>query len=193
MSDQKKRATVQDAENAVRTLLNFAGDDPDREGLIETPSRVTRAYKEWFGGYDIDPAKYLSKTFEEVEGYDDVVLLRNIDLVSTCEHHMAPIIGKAHVAYLPDRKIVGLSKIVRVCNALSKRLQVQERLTAEIVDAIEKGLSPRGVAVIIEAEHFCMRTRGVSSQGVITTTKRLSGEFLLPDKRSEILRIMLDR
>lgn len=193
MLDQKKRPTAQDAEAALRTLIEYAGDDAAREGVLETPSRVVRAYGEWFAGYKQDPEDYLLKTFDEVEGYDDIVLLRDIDLVSTCEHHMAPIIGKAHIAYLPDRRIVGLSKIVRVVDALARRLQVQERLTKQIAAAIETGLKPRGVAVVIEAEHFCMRTRGVRREGVMTTTKTLTGAFHHQPERSEVLSLLLGK
>ena len=191
MLDRKKRPTQSEAEDALRVLLDFAGEDATREGLIETPARVARAYGEWFRGYKEDPIAYLQKTFEEVEGYDDIVMLRNIDLVSTCEHHMAPIIGKVHVAYLPQNKIVGLSKIVRVVDALARRLQVQERLTSEIATTIQEGLSAKGVAVLVEAEHFCMRTRGVSRSGVITTTKTLLGDFNEPTSRAEVMQLLL--
>lgn len=193
MLDQKKRPTAEDAQDAIRTLIEFAGDDALREGVLDTPARVARAYGEWFSGYKTDPEEYLLKTFDEVEGYDDVVMLRDIDLVSTCEHHMAPIIGKAHIAYLPDRRIVGLSKIVRVVDGLARRLQVQERLTQQIAKTIENGLKPRGVAVVIEAEHFCMRTRGVRREGVITTTKTFTGAFHHQPERSEILSLLLHK
>lgn len=193
MLDQKKRPSVEQAQAAIRTLIEFAGDDSSREGVIETPARVARAYREWFAGYTQDPEDYLMKTFDEVDGYDDVVVLKDIDFVSTCEHHMAPIIGKVHIAYLPDRRIVGLSKIVRVVDALARRLQVQERLTKQIANTIEAGLKPRGVAVAIEAEHFCMRTRGVNRAGVITTTKTLTGAFHHQPDRSEVLKLLLDK
>lgn len=193
MLDRKKRPTQSDAEEAIRTLLEFAGDDPLREGLLETPARVARAYGEWFNGYKSDPQSFLSKTFEEVEGYNDIVCLRDIDLISTCEHHMAPIIGKVHVAYLPDKRIVGLSKLVRVVDGFARRLQVQERLTNEIATALENGLECRGVAVMIEAEHFCMRTRGVTQSGVMTITKSLRGEFASGDARKEITDILFQK
>ena len=190
MLDKRKQPTNTQAEEAVRVLIEFAGENANREGLLETPARVARAYGEWFRGYKEDPQKFLTKTFEDVDGYDDIVLLRNIELVSTCEHHMAPIIGKVHVAYLPNKRIVGLSKIVRVVDALARRLQVQERLTSEIATTIEDGLNARGVAVMIEAEHFCMRTRGVSRSNVTTLTKTLRGEFRKPDQRAEVLRLL---
>ncbi|WP_276968662.1 GTP cyclohydrolase I, partial [Metallibacterium scheffleri] len=150
------RPTRQEAEAAVRTLLRWAGDDPAREGLRDTPSRVTRAYEEFFSGYATDPVNLLARTFEEVEGYDEIVLLRNIRLESVCEHHMAPILGRAHVAYLPDKRVVGISKLARVVEAYGKRLQIQEKLTAQIANTINEALEPRGVAVIIEAAHQCM-------------------------------------
>ncbi len=191
MLDRKKRPTQSEAEDALRVLLDFAGEDSTREGLVETPTRVARAYGEWFRGYKEDPISYLKKTFEEVEGYNEIVMLRNIELFSTCEHHMAPIIGKVHVAYLPNNKIVGLSKIVRVVDALARRLQVQERLTSEIAHTIQDGLSAKGVAVLIEAEHFCMRTRGVSHSGVMTTTKTLLGDFNKPAARAEVMQLLM--
>ncbi|MEO0398390.1 MAG: GTP cyclohydrolase I FolE [Pseudomonadota bacterium] len=175
VSSQPTRA---EAEAAVRTLLRWAGDDPTREGLVDTPKRVVKAYEEWFVGYDEDPEDILARTFEEVEGYDDIVLLKNIRLESYCEHHIAPIIGEAHVAYLPSNRVVGISKLARVVDAYAKRLQVQEKLTAQISDAIEKTLNPRGVAVLISAEHQCMSTRGVNKRGVDTVTTRFTGEFL---------------
>ena len=171
------RPSRAEAEAAVRTLIRWAGDDPSREGLIETPKRVAKAYREWFGGYDEDPEAILARTFEEVEGYDDIVVLRDIRLESTCEHHMAPIIGRAHIAYLPDRKVVGISKLARLVDAYSKRLQVQEKMTAQIADTLQKVLQPRGVAVMIEAEHQCMSTRGVHKHGVDTLTTRFTGAF----------------
>lgn len=191
MLDRKKRPTQSEAEDALRVLLDFAGEDSTREGLIETPARVARAYGEWFRGYKENPLEYLQKTFKEVEGYNDLVMLRDIELVSTCEHHMAPIIGKVHVAYMPNNRIVGLSKIVRVVDALARRLQVQERLTSEIANTIQTGLSAKGVAVMVEAEHFCMRTRGVSRSGVMTTTKTLLGEFNQPNARAEVMRLLM--
>lgn len=171
------RPSRAEAEAAVRTLIRWAGDDPAREGLLDTPRRVAKAYREWFGGYDEDPEAILARTFDEVEGYDDIVVLRDIRLESTCEHHMAPIIGRAHVAYLPDRRVVGISKLARLVDAYGKRMQVQEKLTAQIADTLQKVLKPRGVAVMIEAEHQCMSTRGVHKHGVDTLTTRFTGAF----------------
>ena len=166
------------AEEAVRTLLRFMGEDPTREGLADTPARVVRAYQEWFSGYKENPADFLARTFTETGGYGETVLLRGATFTSFCEHHMAPIRGVAHIAYLPDRRIVGISKLQRVLNAFAQRLQVQERLTAQIADTIEDALKPRGVAVLIEAEHFCMTTRGVhADHDVRMVTSRLSGVF----------------
>ena len=171
------RPSRAEAEAAVRTLIRWAGDDPTREGLLDTPRRVAKAYREWFGGYDEDPEAILARTFDEVEGYDDIVVLRDIRLESTCEHHMAPIIGRAHVAYLPDRRVVGISKLARLVDAYGKRMQVQEKLTAQIADTLQKVLKPRGVAVMIEAEHQCMSTRGVHKHGDDTLTTRFTGAF----------------
>ncbi|MEO1014697.1 MAG: GTP cyclohydrolase I FolE [Pseudomonadota bacterium] len=174
LSSRPSRA---EAEDAVRTLIKWAGDDPSREGLLDTPSRVAKAFEEWFDGYDVDPEEILARTFEEVEGYDDIVLLKNIRLESYCEHHMAPIIGEAHVAYLPTDRVVGISKLARLVDGYSKRLQVQEKLTAQIASAIENALQPRGVAVMISAEHQCMSTRGVHKHDVDTVTTRFTGAF----------------
>jgi GTP cyclohydrolase I len=177
-----------EAEEAVRTLIRWAGDDPDREGLLDTPARVLRAYKEWFAGYAEDPAGYLTRTFEEVGGYDEPVLPRGIPVRSFCEHHMAPITGVAHISYLPAGRVVGLSKLARVLDGLAKRLQVQERMTAEIAAIIDEVLRPRGVAVVIEADHACMSTRGVQKHNVSTTTSRMLGMFKDdPVLRSEFL------
>jgi len=162
---------------AVRTLLAWAGDNPDREGLLDTPKRVVEAYDEWFQGYTADPAKELSRTFEDVQGYDDMVLLREIDVESHCEHHMAPFLGKAYVAYMPTDKVVGISKIARVVEIFAKRLQTQETMTKQIADAIETSLAPLGVAVLIDAEHQCMTTRGVHHKHVSTITTRFTGVF----------------
>ena len=167
-----------EAEAAVRTLIRWAGDDPTREGLLDTPKRVAKAFEQWFEGYKTDPAAVLARTFEEVEGYNDIVLMKGIRLESYCEHHMAPIIGVAHVAYLPSDRVVGISKLARLVDGYGKRLQVQEKLTAQIANAIETTLKPRGVAVMIEAEHQCMSTRGVHKHGVDTVTTRFTGEFL---------------
>lgn len=171
------RPSQEEAEAAVRTLLAWAGDDPSREGLLDTPARVARAWGEWFSGYDEDPVALLARTFEEVEGYDDMVLLRDIRFESHCEHHLAPIIGKAHVAYLPAGRVVGISKLARVTEAFAKRLQVQEKMTAQIAAAIETALQPRGVAVCLEGEHHCMSTRGVHKHGVSMVTVRTTGLF----------------
>jgi len=165
------------AEEAVRTLLRWAGDDPAREGLLDTPKRVVKAYREWFGGYSIDPGEYLSRTFEEVAGYDEMVVLRGIDFESHCEHHLAPIIGRAHVGYLPTNRVVGISKLARVVEAFAKRLQVQEKLTAQIAQCIQDNLHPAGVAVVIDASHECMTTRGVHKRGVSMVTSQMLGVF----------------
>ena len=171
------RPTQAEAEAAVRTLIRWAGDDPSREGLLDTPKRVAKAFTEWFTGYDEDPEALLARTFEEVEGYDDIVLMKNIRLESYCEHHMAPIIGVAHVAYMPKNKVVGISKLARLVDAYSKRLQIQEKLTAQVADTLEEVLEPLGVAVMISAEHQCMSTRGVHKHGVDTVTTRFTGVF----------------
>jgi GTP cyclohydrolase I len=170
-----ERPSRADAEEAVRTLIAWAGDDPDREGLVDTPRRVTDAFEEYYSGYGQDPAAVLSRQFEEAGGYDDLVMLRDIRVESHCEHHMAPFLGVAHVAYLPKGRIVGISKIARVVEIFGKRLQTQETMTAQIADAIEAALQPRGVAVLIEAEHQCMSMRGVRQPGVKTITTRFTG------------------
>jgi GTP cyclohydrolase I len=181
----------EEAETAVRTLLRWAGDDPDREGLQGTPARVVRAFEEFFSGYGTDPVELLERTFEEVAGYDEMVVLRDIRFESHCEHHLAPIIGKAHVAYLPDGRVVGISKLARLVEAYAKRLQIQERMTAEIAKAIEEVLRPKGVAVAIEAAHQCMTTRGVHKPGVTMVTSRLLGAFRDdPSTRREFLAIV---
>jgi GTP cyclohydrolase I len=171
------RPSRDEALKAVRTLLAWAGDNPDREGLIDTPKRVVDAYAEWFDGYDADPAKELSRTFEDVQGYDDMVLLRDIEVESHCEHHMAPFLGKAYVAYIPTEKVVGISKLARVVEIFSRRLQTQETLTQLIAEAIESNLQPAGVAIMIDAEHQCMTTRGVHHRHVSTITTRFTGVF----------------
>jgi GTP cyclohydrolase I len=179
------------AEAAVRTLLQWAGDDPDREGLRDTPKRVARAYDEFFAGYGQDPVAYLQRTFEEVEGYDELVLLRDIRVESFCEHHLAPIIGKIHIGYLPDHRVVGISKLARVAETYAKRLQIQEKLTAQIANCIEEVLQPKGVAVVIEAEHQCMTTRGVHKPGVSMVTSRMLGAFREnPNTRREFLSLI---
>ncbi|MGE5545596.1 MAG: GTP cyclohydrolase I FolE [Solirubrobacterales bacterium] len=171
------RPSRAEAEEAVRTLLRWAGDDPEREGLVGTPDRVVRSYEEFFSGYDQDPVEILQRTFEETDGYDEMVLLRDIRLESHCEHHMVPIIGKAHVAYLPDRRVVGISKLARVVDIFSHRLQIQEKLTAQIANSINEVLQPKGVAVVIEAAHQCMTTRGIHKPGVTMVTSRMLGAF----------------
>ena len=171
------RPTRAEAEEAVRTLLRWACDDPNREGLRDTPARVVRSYEEFFAGYHVDPVALLERTFEETDGYDEMVLLRDIRVESYCEHHMVPIIGRAHVAYLPHRRVVGISKLARVIEAYAKRLQIQEKLTAQIANTINEVLQPRGVAVVIEATHQCMTTRGVHKPGVSMVTSRMLGAF----------------
>ena len=166
-----------EAEAAVRTLLSWTGDDVDREGLVDTPKRVARAFEEWFSGYSEDPYEFLARTFKEVNGYDEIVALTHIDFNSHCEHHIAPIIGKAHVAYLPRDKVVGISKLARVVDTYAHRLQVQEKLTAQIADCISAVLEPRGVAVVIEAAHECMTTRGIGKRNVSMVTSRMLGLF----------------
>lgn len=182
------RPSTADAEAAIRTLLAFAGDDPAREGLVDTPSRVARAYLELFAGYDIDPHALLARTFSETDGYDEMVVLRDIAFVSHCEHHMAPFIGTAHVAYLPDRRVVGISKLARVVEAFARRLQIQEKLTVQIADAIDTVLKPLGVAVVLRAQHQCMTMRGVNKPGVSMVTSRMTGGFRKdPATRREFL------
>ena len=182
------RPTREEAEAAVRTLLRWAGDDPNREGLLDTPARVARAYEEFFSGYEIDPVALLERTFEETDGYDEIVLLRDIRLESHCEHHMVPIIGRAHVAYLPHHRVVGISKLARVVDAYARRLQIQEKLTAQIANTIQQVLEPRGVAVVIEAAHQCMTTRGIHKPGVTMVTSRMLGAFRDdPTTRREVL------
>lgn len=172
----KRRPSEAEAEAAVRTLIEWAGDDPDREGLLETPKRVVRAYRELFAGYESDPRAYLERTFEEVGGYDELVVLRDIRVVSFCEHHMLPFLGKAHVGYLPSNRVVGISKLARVVNGFARRLQIQEKLTAEIAGAIHDILEPKGVGVVIVSEHSCMTMRGVNTPGSRLTTSHLLGE-----------------
>lgn len=172
-----KKPSRKEAEEAVRTLILWAGDNPDREGMQDTPARVTRAYEEFFSGYTQDPAQILSTTFKEVENYDEMVVLRDINFESHCEHHMVPFIGKAHVAYLPDRKVVGISKLARLVDVYSKRFQVQEKMTAQIANTLNEILSPKGVAVVVEATHQCMTTRGVHKHGVTMQTSHMLGLF----------------
>ena len=180
-----------DVSEAIRTLIRWAGDDPDREGLLDTPRRVANAWKEYARGYAEDPAVHLSRTFEEVGGYDEIVLLKDIPFQSHCEHHMAPIIGKAAIAYLPGDRVVGISKLARVLHGYARRLQVQERLTAQVADAIWTHLEPKGVAVVIEASHACMTARGVRTPGVMMTTSRMMGTFRADERsRREVLALM---
>ena len=172
----RSKPTQSDAEAAVRVLIEWAGDDPDREGLLETPARVARAYRELFAGYESDPKDYLAKTFEEVAGYDELVILKDIPVVSFCEHHMLPFIGRAHVGYLPSSRVVGISKLARVVRGFARRLQIQEKLTAEVAGAIQEILKPKGVGVVIVSEHSCMTMRGVNTPGTRLTTSHLLGE-----------------
>ena len=185
------RPSAEEAMDAVRTLIRWAGDNPAREGLIDTPKRVVEAYREFYAGYDEDPDSILAKTFEEVAGYDEVVLLKNMQFESHCEHHMVPIIGRAHIAYLPDKKVVGISKLARLLDVFAKRLQTQELMTAQIADTIERVLAPKGVAVIIDANHECMSTRGVHKTGSTTVTTQMRGLFKTDkDARAEMMRLV---
>jgi len=185
------RVSLRQAEDAVRTLLAWAGEDPTREGLLDTPKRVVEAYRDWFSGYAIDPAAYLRRTFEEVAGYDELIVLRDIEFESFCEHHMAPIIGRAHIGYLPTDKVVGISKLARVVDAYARRFQVQEKLTAQIAHCISEVLRPRGVGVVIDATHQCMTTRGVHKRGVSMITSQMLGTFREDARtRSEFLRFV---
>jgi GTP cyclohydrolase I len=193
MSDDAKSRPVsrEQAEEAVRTLLLWAGEDPSREGLLDTPKRVVKAYSDWFKGYDEDPADYLRRTFEEVAGYDEMIVLRDIEFESHCEHHMAPIIGRAHVGYVPTDRVVGISKLARVVDGFARRFQVQEKLTAQIAHCIEDTLRPRGVGVVIDASHECMTTRGVHKRGVSMITSQMLGSFREdPRTRGEFLRFV---
>ena len=176
-SDKPAKPTREEAEAAIRTMLRWAGDDPDREGLRETPERVVKAFEEWFSGYRQDPDAYMRRTFEEVEGYDNMIVLKDIRFESYCEHHMVPIIGRAHVAYLPSKRVVGISKLARVVEAYARRLQVQEKMNAQIANTIQRVLEPKGVAVVIEASHQCMTTRGVHKTGVAMVTSTMLGDF----------------
>ena len=176
MSDEKRRPSEAEALAAVRTLIEWAGDDPDREGLLDTPRRVVKSYKELFAGYETDPREYLQRPFDEVGGYDELVILKDIRVVSFCEHHMLPFLGKAHVGYLPRNRVVGISKLARVVHGFARRLQIQEKLTAEIAEAIQDILQPKGVGVVIVSEHSCMTMRGVNTPGSRLTTSHLLGE-----------------
>lgn len=185
------RPSREEAEEAVRTLLRWAGDDPTREGLLDTPARVAKAYEEWFSGYQIDPEEYLKRTFEEVEGYDDMIVLKDIRFESHCEHHMAPIIGRAHVGYMPNKRVVGISKLARVVETFARRFQVQETMNAQIAECIQRVLEPKGVAVVIEATHQCMTTRGVHKTGVTMVTSAVHGAFRSnPSTRREFLHVI---
>jgi GTP cyclohydrolase I len=175
--DLGPRPTREEAEAAVRTLIRWAGDNPNRDGLLDTPARVARAWEDWFSGYNEDPREMLQRTFEEVEGYDEMILLRDIRFESHCEHHIAPIIGKAHVAYIPESRVVGISKLARLVEVYGKRLQIQEKMTAQIANTLQEVLRPRGVGVVLEATHECMSTRGVYKPDIITVTSRMLGEF----------------
>lgn len=189
MTDQS--VTQSEAEAAVRTLIRWAGDDPDREGVLETPARVARSYRELFAGYDTDPREYLERTFEEVGGYDELVVLKDIRFVSFCEHHMLPVVGRAHVGYLPTDRVVGISKLARVVHGFARRLQIQEKMTSEIARAIQEVLRPQGVGVVVEAEHSCMTLRGVNTAGSSLTTSHLSGVIRDDGRtREEFLRLV---
>lgn len=194
MNNPDSTVTREAAEEAVRTLLRWSGEDPAREGLLDTPRRVVDAYGDWFSGYRTDPSEYLRRTFEEVAGYDEMVVLRDIGFESHCEHHMAPILGVAHVGYLPTNKVVGISKLARVVEAYARRFQVQEKLTAQIAACIQDVLQPRGVGVVIEASHQCMTTRGVHKTGVSMVTSQMLGSFRAdPSTRAEFLRFVGSR
>ncbi len=196
MAQKKKnrkptRPSRKQAEEAVSTLLLWAGEDPQREGLIETPKRVALAYEDWFSGYKDDPVRYLRRTFEEVDGYDEMIVLRNIEFESHCEHHLAPIIGRAHIGYLPDTKVIGISKLARVVEAFARRFQVQEKMTAQIANCIEDVLKPKGVGVVIEAVHQCMTTRGIHKSNVSMVTSQMVGSFRKDARtRAEFLRMI---
>lgn len=195
MSDTPRaRPTQEEAEAAVRTLIEWAGDDPAREGLLDTPGRVARSYRELFAGYETDPREYLERTFEEVNGYDELVVLSDIRVVSFCEHHMLPFLGKAHVGYLPTNRVVGISKLARVVNGFSRRLQIQEKLTAQIAEAVQDILKPKGVGVVIQSEHSCMTMRGVNTPGSLLTTSTLLGDVRDdPRTRQEFLELVRGR
>lgn len=191
MADQPAKPSREEAEAAVRTLLRWAGEDPNREGLLDTPRRVVEAYGDWFAGYALDPRAYLERTFEEVEGYDEMIVLRDISYESHCEHHMAPIIGKVHVGYLPAGKVVGISKLARVVEAYARRFQVQEKMTAQIAGCIQRVLEPRGVGVVVVGTHECMTTRGIHKRGVSMVTSKMLGCFRDDARtRAEFLRFI---
>ena len=182
------RPSREEARDAVRTLIKWAGDDPDREGLVDTPDRVVRSYEEYYSGYGQDPVEILKRTFEETNGYDEMVVLKDVEISSHCEHHMAPIIGRVHIGYLPYKSIVGISKLARIVNVYARRLQIQEKMTAQIADALNEVINPRGVGVVVEAAHHCMTTRGIQKQGVMMVTSRMLGTFRSdPKSRREFL------
>ncbi len=186
-----RKPSRKQAEEAIRTLLLWAGDNPDREGLVDTPKRVAKAYEDWFSGYKESPVSYLKRTFKEVEGYDEMIVLRDIEFESHCEHHMAPIIGHAHVGYLPQNKVVGISKLARVVEAFARRLQVQEKMTAQVANCIWTVLNPKGVGVVIEASHQCMTTRGIHKTNVSMVTSQMMGTFREDSRtRAEFLRMI---
>lgn len=190
-NNKQARPSPEEAKEAVRTLIRWAGDNPEREGLLDTPKRVIEAYREFFAGYDENPDDVLAKTFEEVADYDEIVLLKNMDFESHCEHHMVPIIGKAHIAYLPDKKVVGISKIARLLDVFAKRLQTQELMTKEIADTLERVLEPKGVCVIIDAKHECMTTRGVHKSNTTTVTSQMRGRFRSDARsRAEVMQLI---
>ena len=191
MVDLRARPSTQEAEEAVRVLIRWAGGNPSREGLLDTPARVVRSYKEFFAGYQVDPRDLLMRTFSEVDGYDEMIVLKNIRFESYCEHHMVPIIGRAHVAYLPEHRVVGISKLARLVDAFAKRLQIQEKMTVQIADTLNEVLQPKGVAVMLEAAHQCMSTRGVHKAGTEMVTSRMLGSFRTdPSTRREFLSIV---
>ncbi|MBI06307.1 MAG: GTP cyclohydrolase I FolE [Rhodospirillaceae bacterium] len=186
-----ERPSKEEACEAVRTLIRWAGDDPDREGLLDTPDRVIRSYDEYYSGYTQDPVDILRRTFEETDGYDEMVVLKDVEINSHCEHHMAPIIGRVHIGYLPDKSVVGISKLARVVDVYARRLQIQEKMTAQIADALDQVIRPRGVGVVVEAAHHCMTTRGIQKQGVTMVTSRMLGSFRSdPKTRREFLAII---
>ena len=187
----RERPSREEARAAVRTLIKWAGDDPDREGLLDTPDRVVRSYEEYYSGYGQDPVEILKRTFEETNGYDEMVVLKDVEISSHCEHHMAPIIGRVHIGYLPDKSVVGISKLARIVEIYARRLQIQEKMTAQIADALNGVIHPRGVGVVVEASHHCMTTRGIQKHGVMMVTSRMLGSFRSdPKTRREFLAVI---
>jgi GTP cyclohydrolase I len=186
-----ERPSIDEARAAVRTLIRWAGDDPDREGLLDTPDRVVRSYEEYYSGYGQDPVAILQRTFEETDGYDEMVVLKDVEISSHCEHHMAPIIGRVHIGYLPDKSVVGISKLARIVDVYARRLQIQEKMTAQIADALDEVIRPRGVGVVVEAVHHCMTARGIQKRGVTMVTSRMLGSFRSdPKTRREFLAVI---